>query len=169
VDPLIGSFNVIQPLLARCALFGTFTTAGDGSGRSENMTASTTALHVTVSRGLATETLHRGGWPTAGGGPTLVGSARPATPLPSVPHHTRFLVRSASMARGVQFVTVVPRILRAAISAVNDDALHQPNTDDVGVLCFNISNQYINAKIIVNRISLHLACITCLASAPSRR
>jgi hypothetical protein len=40
-------------------------------------------LYVSVSRGLATETLHRDGWPAQ----ELKG---PATPLPSVPHHTRF-------------------------------------------------------------------------------
>jgi hypothetical protein len=47
---------------------------------------------VTVSRGLATETLHRGGWP-AGLAPLARPALElkgPATPLPSVPHHTRF-------------------------------------------------------------------------------
>jgi hypothetical protein len=49
-------------------------------------------LHVTVSRGLATETLHRGGWP-AGLAPLARPALElkgPASPLPSVPHHTRF-------------------------------------------------------------------------------
>jgi hypothetical protein len=76
-----------------------------------NLCCSRQREHVTVSRGLATEKLHRGGCPTAGGPAsvpsTQVGSAHPAgmhrnlrvrpTPLPSVPHHTRFSFRACPL------------------------------------------------------------------------